>query len=502
MIFASKRLIGALPSPFQGRGQAVLFHVMFLLVLVISYSLASHLTYSLQPLKWMNHYQLQANCLAHGRIGLCDADGAYLKRMQDASYYNGRVQAYWGPLPTLMPYVLNSLLGLGVSESAQELAITSATLYLFFYVLYFTLHALFRDSGRETVFRASLLGFLMVGFSSFYLHVASMSMVWFLSISSAQLFMVAHVGLLVVWLYYRRTNMVLALLSLAAGLSIMCKQALLPAYVVSLACVALTRSGGGRVASARSQMLHLLLPLMSSVLLLLAWNYIRFDDPFELGVVYQNSVEPNLKALPDPSRIGCNLRNYFLPSVEVTEGVPVLEFATSKYGKCLIHDFRFPSFPVAFPLMSILLLSVPLIAVYEAVGLRRLSPQTGFILLLSAMAAPLVAGILMIDASWMRYVYDVGWLLSLAAVVAYLRLGEIAKRHAPAGAWRLLATAASVAVAASLLFELFVAVDYVLADTLTPRFILSPVMERDTDAYFLSAVDGAVNTVIRRLFGA
>ena len=424
---------------------------MFLIVFILSYALASHLTFHMQPLRWMNHYQLQANCLAHGRIGLCGGDGAYIQRMQDASYYNNRTQAYWGPLPTILPYSFNNLLGLGVSESAQEILITSATLYMFFYILYFILHALYLGCGQETIFRASLFGFLAVGFSSFYLHVASMSMVWFLSISSAQFFLAAHVGLLVVWLYYCRSNNVLALIGATAGLSIMCKQALLPAYLVSLTYVALTHEGGRRVASARLPLLHLTLPLILSILILMAWNHVRFDDPLELGVVYQNSVTPDPKLLPNPSHIGCNLRNYLMSRVNVTENIPLLEFATSKFNGCLTHNFQFPSFFLAFPIMSILL-SVPLIAVYEAFRPGGISRQIGFVLLVSSMAAPLTIGILMIDASWMRYVYDIGWLLTIAAMVVLMRFREILEQHMPTGVWRYLVIAASVAVVASLLY--------------------------------------------------
>jgi hypothetical protein len=479
------------------RRQYAVFLAVFLVIAVSSFAVASRLRFEFVREAPLNHYQLQANGIMHGKIGLCNATGDFIYIIDQSTLRPGVPQAYWGPLPTLLPLAFNNVMGVGLLDSAQVFLLSTASLYVFFFLAYLAINAIFRAVSAGAKFYFSLLGMAAVGFSSCYLHVVSYNYSWFISIASAQLFVLLHLLLIVVYTSYRKSDALLWGIGAAAAFGFMCKESFLPSFILSLSYLTVYELGGRKPRRILARMRPLWLPLIAGFALIMAWNYIRFEDPFENGFLYQNTDFPRYDSLPTVARWPCNLFNYFLAPVTLSLYLPFFEYGLRGFNGCLLHYFPFPPFFFASPLSLTLLLAPVILHLDFRAGRRsRERPVIWGLLMFSLPVWLLNIGA---DGSWMRFVYDVYWLLTLAVVVLLVRLYAMLGRRLRKSP---LAPAAKAAFAAALIlclvWQAIVALDYVLGETLWHRFIFSFHMATETDLQNIRMIDEAVNPLIGR----
>jgi len=472
------------------------------MLVAVSFLLSTHFTLAFAKIHDLNHYQLQANCLQHWKIGLCDENGVEIPPLSvtDSSNYKGKSQAYWGPLPTLLPLVLNNILHQDVSEQGQMFIMTNATLYMFFILLTLTLNALFPETPQDVRFRYSLFGVILVGLSSFYLHVASFSYSWFISIAGAQFFVIAHWILIIIYLFYRKSDTVLILTGVTAGFGLLSKQAFLPSFTLSILLVMLYAWPGKSLHQRAVSYVSLLAPYVACVGLLLLLNYARFDDPFESGLLYQNAIpqQPIQYALPPtPRRWGCNFYNFALTPFKLTANLSFIEYQANTLDDCLITTSPMPPIYIGDPIFLSLLLA-PFLFGVDIGRNKRLKASNMLILQILLFLLPIT--LVNLGGIWpaMRFVYDIGWLLTLAAVLIILGTSRlIDDAVVDSRARNLLKSALLSYLLLSLVLQSLVAVDYVLGDTIGQGFMYSNLLARGTDAEYVEKVNSLINPLIK-----
>jgi len=479
------------------RKQTLAFHLVFIIIVAVSFLLSTHLTLAFVKIFDLNHFQLQANCLQHGKIGLCRENGADVPTLSvtDASNYNGKSQAYWGPLSTLLPLVLNNYLHLDVSEQGQVFVMTTATLYMFFLLLSLTVNALFPGTPQGVRYRYSLFGVVLVGLSSFYLHVASFSFSWFISIAAAQFFVIAHWLLIIIYLFYRKSDAILILIGAAAGFGLLSKQAFLPSFTISILMMMLYASANRSFRQRVSSYAAIIAPFALCLAFLLLWNFVRFDDPFDNGISYQNGGgDWNLVT---PVRWNCNLYNFLLAPFSITADLPFIEYRFSNINECLLHTIPSPPIPLGAPIFLSILLSPFFLGV--DIGKNKKFGAANILLLeICIFLVPIT--LINLGPAWsaMRFVYDIGWLLTLAAVLILLQtrnLIETAKKNRRAHS--ILKFALLSYLILSLAIQFVVAVDYVLGDTIGQRFMYAHTLVRETDAEYVRTVNSLINPIVK-----
>ncbi len=167
------------------------------------------------------------------------------------------------------------------------------------------------------------------------------------------------------------------------------------------------------------------LPVAACLGLLLLYNYARFGNVFDTGFPYLNASEthPEPYQMPQPHRIPYNFYNHFLAGAEIrTTDFPLILGKSSNFGGInhrdgsggLLHNF--PSFSV-FISMPMLLLILPGFVYAAFLLLRnRTTPAWDYWLYLVALWCCVFAYFLNESGSFMRYQYDMPFLLGMCVL--------------------------------------------------------------------------------------
>lgn len=304
-------------------------------------------------------YPLQAEAFLHGQLALLeqpdpillalpdpydmlarDASGA--KVVWDASLYNGKYYAYWGPVPAVILAVAQAIGGQPPSNAA-----------LGFY-LYAGLAAM-------------LAGLLLLIRRRFYPRAPGISIPFFLlaatlnlhtqwlvgrfstyetSIISGQFFLFLGLLLWMIFLERERSGW-LALASLSWGLAAGSRNTMVVSVAVyaAFAGLHLWRVSGWNLRRLPwGKAAALAAPLAVCALALASYNYARFGSPTETGVTYQLSLAVNPEHHFSPAYIPTNLYMWLFYQFDLVETFPFFSYVITYPS-----NLNFPAWAVRPP---------------------------------------------------------------------------------------------------------------------------------------------------------
>lgn len=256
--------------------------------------------------------------------------------LHDVSYYRGKYYLYWGPAPVVtlflpfrvifgcdLPQIYGNLLFVAVGFVAL------ASLWL----------CLRRDFFPESKTSLAVIGVLALGACGMTLSLVRRPSLWELPIASGHAFAMLGLACAYAGLRGRALKRWWVLASLSLGLAVASR----PTYVVGVAPLLLFLAWGrarlawqtekGSLWPPRtwwSEMIALGFPIGFVVVGLLAYNYARFDHPFEFGLKYQMSAALELTATHfSPRYASFNGFLYYLSPAQWGRYFPFVQLAPS-----------------------------------------------------------------------------------------------------------------------------------------------------------------------------
>jgi hypothetical protein len=222
--------------------------------------------------------------------------------INDDILYHGKLYFVWGPAPALVLLVPLHLLG--IEPTSSFTVFVFGTVGLLFALL--TLRILIRRvSGKAPVWVCVLAGFA-VSLTSVVPYLLSTSNVTTDTLAGGYCFVMAGVWLATSAVAERNASVKrLILMSLCFGLAVNSRPPLILTSVVLIVLFWALRGTRSR----RSLLAALVLPIGACLVLMLAYNQARFENPFDIGAHHQ------LDAV-DSSKAPQGHLSYILPGVE------------------------------------------------------------------------------------------------------------------------------------------------------------------------------------------
>jgi hypothetical protein len=370
-------------------------------------------------------------------------------RLHDASLFEGRYYLYFGPTPALLVHLPLRVVGVRATD-ALATALLCSVGFLFALALARFLMARYRP---EASFGTRLAAVLVLGLANVAPFLLRRPAVYETAIAGGYACLMA--GLYLTLTGALRPSPSLARLaggSLALGLAVGARPHLGLAIPLWLWAwhTAWRRHHPGR-RSTLTLVSAAGLPLVVCLVLLGAYNLVRFDSPFEFGSAYQLAgVNAQLLDRLSLDRLVPGAFLYLLAPPVVDIVFPFAHLDASFPGTL---PAGYVLEPVAGALATAPVLALALAAPVLVLRRRRPRGEAGILAALLLLAALLVllAPILTFDAATMRYAVDFVSLLALAALLVWLRIEGRPKRLPVRCAVAVVATAA---VVASVLFGL------------------------------------------------
>jgi len=307
------------PSPRVVAGLLFLVTVIGFLAAADSATLAKHTAY--------DHYALLAEGWLHGRTDLGGPPPGYTEN-NDFAVFEGRYFVSFPPLPAVLITPLVAISGSAAATRDGLFFIFIAALAPA--LLFLALDRLAKEalSARTWMENAALAA--LFGFGTVYWFSAIQGTVWFAGHAVAA---VATIGFLHASIGARRP----ALAGLMLGLAVATRPSLFFAMpLFALEAVRVTRRADAPIAALARLALRFALPLAVVGVLLGAYNFVRFHDPFEFGHRFLDVVwRPRMErwGLFSAHYLGRNL-GVMLASTPFL-GVPGAPFAISGHGLAL-----------------------------------------------------------------------------------------------------------------------------------------------------------------------
>ena len=344
--------LGKRPRPFATLGKS---HVAWLVVLVLGIELVYLWFVSVGFwLQWpgsTNYYDMLAEAFQRGQTSfLVEPDPRLLQLedpyslasregipvLWDASYFEGKYYAYWGPAPAGLLVIAKSVLALDIADPQVAFFAVSAILILSTLILMTFWSHFFL--GRLP-FWLLLTGVLLVGFGLPSLWVLSSPTIHEAAVSSGMaIFLAGLLAALPVLVSGRTSRWRLILAGTLWALAVATRATLIaPAIVASVAVglLQLKDRRGDWVASA-IDVACLVAPLAMGGAVLAWYNTTRFGDPLETGFRFQLSWrDATWDRVFDLRYIFPNLYNYVFgpgrpltvfPFIKPTNGVQAVSF--------------------------------------------------------------------------------------------------------------------------------------------------------------------------------
>jgi hypothetical protein len=411
-----------------------------------------------------DHYNALADGLLHGRASLLTqpdrgllalkdpydpaANANYrLAGAHDLSLYHGRFYLYWGPTPALTLFIPFRILHVG-KLPAPLAAVIFAFAGLVLSLLLFGF--LVRRYLPETPFWMRFAGVVALAVGNTAPFILRRPDIYEVAISAGYCFMFAGLYFLLTGALRDRPSLVrLAVASASFGLAIGARP---PQLIVAFSTVAvlayLIRAGKAPVRRDKLRLAAAVLgPLAIAGVLLLVYNYLRFDSFTEFGQRYQLAgVEVAKRKMFDLGYIVPGLYYFLISPVRWAIAFPYAHLAPPPF-----YPGNVPKQYDGVELVGGVLANMPILLVLAGLpfALRRSSGRARELLVVAAGFAA-AAFLLVVLVSWtlwgatMRYEMDFSALLLLAALLTWFAIAARTRgRKAPR---RVLAVVGSVAV--------------------------------------------------------
>ena len=265
----------------------------------------------------MGYYSMQADAFLQGHLYITRApDQGYL---QDMVPFEGRYYLQWGPLPAIL-HLLPKLIGANLSDRVACILAGWLTCLVFVEIILIARRRYFPDvpkwlcrwfffafafgtptaivALRGTVYHESMAWaalFVLFGFLALLQYAGSLSLRWALL-----------AGVAIALATATRVSQLLYAPALFAGIAALLYQKQRP------------------LKPALTHLAAFSAPVAVSILLVLAFNYARFDSPWEYGLKYLPSVD-HTKPTYALKRVPENLRHYLLAPIRLSRDLPWIQ---------------------------------------------------------------------------------------------------------------------------------------------------------------------------------
>ncbi len=394
-------------APEPGRS-LLLAHCAIAFALLYSLWFSTRFTWRFEQLNVVDQYSYQANGLAHGHLYAADANGNAMA-CHDCSNYRGKSYNFYGPFPSLFQLVLQKVFRLAVPSTAIVWGVCAITLYVCFWLArWYTRRILGSRPVTETL---TATGFVIViATSDIFLHTAAVGYAWSQASATGALCILVASFLLFHGVVAQRPSDT-ALAGLCCGLAFLSKQNYLAAFVPGLVLL------GFCVRQKKCPNRYLLwfgLPVAACLIFQLWFNWARFNDPLDSGMLYFNASESSEVSFIHGQlhRIPYNLYNHFLAGFHLRfTDFPFLLGDSSKFGgvnladgsRGLLHNQPQFSMFLSLPMLLVLLPGF----VWAVRACRKpIGLPLAFWFYLILLPVICFLPFLVADSSWLRYQYD------------------------------------------------------------------------------------------------
>jgi hypothetical protein len=433
------------------------WHFLFLALSYYALAFATHFTFHFAELSYMDHYTLQANGFWHLKPYLLNSDGS-LPKILDTANFQGLSFGVYGPFPAVFQLILNNILGLNIYTPRIVYSLTMTCLYIFFWLSrdFFSIIMNFKE--ETSILLAGALC-TCIGLTDRFLQDVVIGFSWTQASVTSQIFLLLSLWCLIRFKQNEKNGLLLCS-GIFTGLACLGKQNYIFSFIPTLYFI-FHQYQNERLKKA----LYYFAPVLAAVGVVLAWNFIRFGNPFDSGLIYVNSDGTSLStaSLPQIHRIPLNFFNHFLARAYFsTSDFPLLAGMVSTFGDFnnndgsggLLHNFQMISMFVSSPI----LLTVPIYGawlLFQGLEARRLSQLNKWWIFFMAINVCVFSYYLVTDSPWSRYQFDIWFLSYLCAAVALIKFFQWVKKNN----YRTVKALTSTLVALALLFSVFTGID-------------------------------------------
>ena len=392
---------------------------IFLFLGFYSFIFASQFFFEFREINSLDLYKLTANGWYHGTLELRLLDGTFTINREafiniDNSVFKNKAYSYYAPLPAIFHYILNNFLGLRITSIAQVWFTGFLTLLISFLICNRFIRILFKDGTAISYITAPFFVFAL-GTTSIYLHCISIGFASYQSTVTSKFFIVLSIFFILNYIdKLNLKSLIFSSISIVAAF--FCRHH----FIIFIILLSPQISFKERFKKA----FIFICPIILGFFILLIWNYLLFEDPFETGISWMNSHVFNgakiSNAKPSFDRIPLNFYSYFLNGFDWNSSVPAIKAqVASPNPGIILHRFPIFSIFISCPLLAIGLLTLPLVFfmshIYKNIILIR-----GLIYFLMVTSFALFIIDLSADSPWVRYLYDIYYCLSFIALLGII----------------------------------------------------------------------------------
>lgn len=343
--------------------------------------------------------------------------------IHDFALYNGKLFLTWGPGPVIVLLVPLHLLGFAPTASLTTSVFAIAGLAF----ALATLRVLLRRIGDLPLWMC-VLAALTLALASAVPFMLRRPQVYEEEIAGGYCFAMAGIWLAVSAIADRSASTRrVALMSLCIGLAAASRPPLALTAVVLLPVYLALRTAQPR----RSLLMALMIPVGVCVVLLLAYNQARFDNPLQYGAKYQLAgIDQSTVRFSDPSYVSPGIWSYVFSPPQAKILFPFVALTTPRHS----YPLNLPAGYSANELTGGLLPMAPIVIFLVAlpwIWRRRRASLGGLALPLLVLSGAGIAYLLFLSLEFFstteRYEVDFATLLLFGALAAWLALSHGAR---------------------------------------------------------------------------
>lgn len=342
----------------------------------------------------------------------------------DHSYYNGKVYCYFGAVPVLLVYFPVFMLTGKLPEEYTAGVILAVVLVILLSLLYKLLVERFTKSPPLFLV---LLGQVAVTSGSLILLLINQSRVYSAAVLCGLLFLCVFFYTLLRAYYSDSTGNRLVFL-IISGISVpmivasrptlllYCFAAVVPALIVF-------SNRSDRIKNKVLYFVAMAVPIVVGAVLIMVYNFVRFDSPLDFGFEYQLTVLNSQVAQVSLSFIPATIYYYFLQPPAFSDSFPYLLAVTQK------HDILFTRYSYVNINVGVFWMPVTCGVFVINTVLDTKDKMKSMFLPSLAVLAFIVAFIDMCKAgACTRYIADISMILSVVGIISIFNLIDMLKK--------------------------------------------------------------------------
>jgi hypothetical protein len=246
--------------------------------------------------------------------------------IMDLSYYKGRYYMYFGITPILTFYLpFYYAAGKFIPDSVAVLFFSTAA----FIAAFIILNKLLSVFAPSRDFVLEFLKTLALGLSSLFVFIISYPRVYEAAISSGVFFGLLSYLFLLFFLKNKNKSIFLFFSGLSAALAVGCR----PFYVLAIFAQIFVFVDFKEIKSKYKIYVSYFVPIFIYAVFLAAYNYIRFDSPFEFGAKYQLANVDMYSWKITAGYVAGAVKNFLF-----LKPIPVIDFPYVLFEKVLIRN--------------------------------------------------------------------------------------------------------------------------------------------------------------------